>query len=132
MTIGNLIDGFAICPAPISPLSAVDPAEIAIFIRPFVPDRNAVFIEIADVRIAPQEPKQFVDDGLEMELLCGEHRKAFPYVDSSLRAEDRKRSGAGAIVALFPVIENKTEQFVILTHLTTVTFVQREATEKTY
>ena len=73
---------------------------------------------------------ELVNDGLEMKLLCGEQWKTFSQINSRLRAEDRESASAGAIVALLPVIENKMEKFVILTHLTNVTFVQREATEK--
>jgi hypothetical protein len=65
-----------------------------------------------------------------MKLLCGEQWKAFSQINSRLRAEDREGASAGAIAALLSVIENKMKKFVILTHLTNVTFVQREATEK--
>ena len=39
-----------------SPLVAVNRAKIALFIGPFIPDGNAIFFEIANIRIAREEP----------------------------------------------------------------------------
>ncbi len=50
--VGDLIDRLAIGRLPGAPLLAVDRAQIAVFIGPFVPDADAVFFEISDVRIA--------------------------------------------------------------------------------
>ena len=47
---------------PTAPLLAIDGAKVAILIGPFIPDRNAVLLQIRDVRIAFQEPEQFDDD----------------------------------------------------------------------
>ena len=51
--------------APVAPLRAIDAAQVAVLVRPFVPDRHAVVVETFDVRVAAQKPEQFVDDGLE-------------------------------------------------------------------
>ena len=45
---------------------AVDGAQLAVFVGPFVPNAHAVVLQILHVRTALQEPKQFVDDGFQM------------------------------------------------------------------
>jgi hypothetical protein len=79
---------------------AIDRPEIAVFVGPFVPDRNAVFLEIGDIGLALQEPQQLVDDRLEMQLLGREDRKALGQIETHLIAEDRARAGAGAVAAV--------------------------------
>jgi len=54
--ICELVDGFSIAGFPASPLFAVDGAEIAVLIRPFIPNAHAVFFEVADICIARDEP----------------------------------------------------------------------------
>ena len=43
-------------------------AEIAVLVGPLIPDRDAVFLEIGDVRVAGQKPQQLVDDRFQMQL----------------------------------------------------------------
>ena len=65
--VGELVDGLyfplAVGCFPAAPLFAVDGAEIAVFIRPFIPNAYAVFLEVGDICVTRDEPKQFVDDG---------------------------------------------------------------------
>ena len=56
---------------------AVDGAQLTVLISPFVPNAHAVVLQILHVRTALQEPKQFVDDGFQMQFLCGEEWKTF-------------------------------------------------------
>ena len=58
----DLIDRNAIRSAPVAPLRTINPAEVAILIRPLVPDRHIVFPQVADVCLALQEPEKLVDD----------------------------------------------------------------------
>ena len=76
---------------------AVDRAEIAVRVGPFVPDGNAVGVEIGDVGIAGEEPEKLVDDRLQMQLLGGHHREAFGKVETHLMAEHRQRAGARTV-----------------------------------
>ena len=55
---------------------AVDRAEIAALVGPFVPNAHAVLVEILDVGVAGQEPEQLVDDRFQVQLLGGEQREA--------------------------------------------------------
>jgi phosphoribosyl 1,2-cyclic phosphodiesterase len=51
-----------------------------------------------------------------MELLRGEQRKFLSQIEARLRAENRKRSGAGAIHARLAVVEHEPKQIVVLAH----------------
>ena len=59
-----------------APLVSVDRPQVAVLIRPFVPDGDAVFLEVADVGVAGQEPQQFMDDGAQVQFLGRDQRKA--------------------------------------------------------
>ena len=94
----------------------VDRAEIAIGVGPFVPDRNAVVLEIFDVGIAFEKPQQFVHDGFQRQLLGGQYRKTGGQIEAHLMAEYRQRAGAGAVVFFRAVRENPFKQIVVLIH----------------
>ena len=53
----DLVDAPAIGRAPVAPLRAVHAAEVAVFIRPLIPDAHAVLVEVADVGVAAQKPQ---------------------------------------------------------------------------
>ena len=114
--IGDLIDRAAVRRRPRAPLPAIDRAEIAVLVGPFVPDRDAVVVEIFDVGVAAQEPQQLVDDRFDVQLLGGDQRKAARQVEAHLMAEDRAGADAGA-VALFDALgEHAFHQVEILAH----------------
>src|SRR5690606_40399430 len=56
------------------PIYAIDGPQRAVFAGPFVPDGDAAFLQPFDVVVAPQEPQQLDDDGLEVDLLGGDQR----------------------------------------------------------
>src|SRR5437762_14031105 len=64
----DLIDAHAAFAAPIAPLRTVNATELAVVVGPFIPDCNAMFVEITNVRIAAQEPEQLVDDRFDVQL----------------------------------------------------------------
>ena len=94
---GHLVNGATVRPGPGAPLPSINRPEIALLVRPFVPDRDAVVIEIFDIGIAGEKPEQLVGDRLEMKFLGGRQRKACSQIESHLVAEHRQRPGAGAI-----------------------------------
>ena len=53
---GDLVYDRAVGAAPGTPLRAIDGTQFALLVGPFVPDGNAVVLQITDVRVAPQEP----------------------------------------------------------------------------
>src|SRR5712691_1593363 len=58
----DLIYARAVWAAPVHPLRAVDAAEIAVLVRPLIPDRDSVLAQKTNVRLAAQEPEQLVND----------------------------------------------------------------------
>src|SRR3546814_5384854 len=71
---------------------------IAVRVRPFVPDANAVLLQIPDVRVALQEPQQFVDDRLDVQLLGREQRETLGQVEAHLVAEHAVGAGPGPVL----------------------------------
>src|SRR5260370_32240179 len=114
--IGDLVDAAPVRRRPGPPLRSIDPSEIAIGVGPFVPDRNAVVLEIFDVGIAFEKPQQFVHDRFQRQLLGGQHRKPGGEIEAHLLAEYRQRAGAGAVVFFRAVRENAFKQIVVLIH----------------
>ena len=96
---------------------AVDGPELAVRIRPFVPDGNAVLLQPAHVGLAAQEPEQLIDDRLGEKLLGGDQRKAVGQIEAHLMAEDRQRAGAGAVALLHARLQHFFHQIEILAHL---------------
>src|SRR5690606_29081998 len=72
----DLVDALAVCAGPGSPLPAIDRAELTLWVRPFVPDADAVFPQPRDVGLAPQEPQQLDHHRSEVDFLGGDQRKA--------------------------------------------------------
>ncbi len=113
---GDLVDGRAVLGLPGAPLLSVDGAELAVFVGPFVPDADAVFLEVGDVGVAFEEPEELVDDGAEVELFGGEAGEAVTKVEAGLAAEDREGAGAGAVGAFFAVLKDVPEEVEVLLH----------------
>jgi len=85
-------------------LRAVDRTEIAVLVRPLVPDADPMLPEIGDVGVALQKPQQFVGDRLPVQPLRRQHRKAGGQIEAHLMAEDRAGSRAGPVGAVGPVV----------------------------
>ena len=58
---GELVDNAAAPVGPRAPLPAIDGAELAVFVGPFVPDAHTVVLEVLNVGVAADEPEEFVD-----------------------------------------------------------------------
>ena len=112
----DLIEMAAVMGRPGAPLVAVDRAEVAVLVGPFIPDVDAVFLEIGDIGVAFQEPQQFVDDGLQMQLLGRQDRKAIGQIEPHLMAEDRARAGARPVAAVRSGLHHMTQEVEILFH----------------
>ena len=85
--LADLVDVTAIGRGPRAPLVAINRAEVAIRFGPFIPDRDAVVLQVFDVGVALQKPQQFMDDRLQVYLLGGHQRKAGVQVEAQLSAE---------------------------------------------
>ena len=95
--LGDLVDVAPIRGDPVAPLLAVDRAEVAILVRPLIPNRDFAVLQPADVSVAAQEPQQLDDDRAEVKLLGREHGEALREIEAHLRAEHAERAGAGAV-----------------------------------
>ena len=88
----------------------VNRTQVAIFIGPFVPNRNLVIVQVLDIRIALQEPQQLVNDAAQVEFLGREAREALGKVKASLAAKHRTSAGASAVRTVHTVIDNIFEK----------------------
>ena len=115
----DLVDPLILRATPVAPLRAIDPAELAILIRPFVPNRNSVLPQVANVGLAAQKPEQLVNDRPEVELLRGQERKSRTSgakFKTRLRANNLKSAGAGAISSRSSFFEQKSKEILICLH----------------
>ena len=113
---GDLVDFLAVLRGPVSPLVAVNRPEVAVLVGPFVPDRDLVVLQPADVGVAAQKPEQLDDDGAQVQLLGGQRREAGGEVEAHLPAEHRARAGAGAVGFDVPVVEHVAHEVEVLAH----------------
>ena len=85
---------------------AVDGAQLAVFVGPFVPDAHAMFLQIAHVGIALQEPQQLIDDAFQVQFLGGEHGEPVVEVVAALCAEDADGACSRAVALLGSLAED--------------------------
>ena len=114
--VGDLVDGASVRGGPTAPLAAVDGAEFTCRVGPFIPDRDAVVAQVADVGVASQEPDQFVHDRFNVQFLRRHQRKAVGEVEPHLVAKHRSRAGAGAVGLGRAVVEDVAQEVVVLSH----------------
>ena len=118
----DLVDHRASTSFPAPPLLAINGAELAGRIGPLVPDRDAVFLEVGDVRLAFEKPEQLMDDGAEVEFFRRQAGKSLAQIKARLPAEKRERAGAGTVAALLAVLEDGGEEVVVGFHGETLNF----------
>ena len=112
----DLVDAAAFGRFPVGPLGAVDAAEVAVFVGPFIPDADFVFVEVSGVGVAFEKPEQLVDNGAQVQFLGRQAGEAFAQVEARLGSEDGIGAGAGAVAAELAVVEYVLEQVEILLH----------------
>ena len=106
----DLVDHAAIHRLPRAPLLAVYRAEVAVLVRPFVPDADPVFLEVFGVGAALQEPQQFMDDGFQVAFLGSDQREALCKIEAHLVAEHAGGAGAGAVGFFCALVEDVLHQ----------------------
>ena len=89
---------------------AVHRAEVAILVRPFIPDADPILLEVFGVGAALQKPQQFVDDGFQVALLGGDQREALRQIEAHLVAEHADGAGAGAVGFFRAVVQHVLHQ----------------------
>jgi hypothetical protein len=73
-------------------------SQIAILICPFIPNSYPVFLEVFDIGIAFEKPKQFMDNGLEVEFLGGEEGETFFQIKTHLMSKNRNGASASTVM----------------------------------
>src|SRR3546814_6170287 len=91
-------------------LRAIDRPEVAFVVGPFVPDAHAMALQVGDVGVPREEPQQFMDDRLEMQLLGGQQREALGEVEAHLVAEQALGAGAGAVALVDALVANPAQE----------------------
>jgi len=114
--VGELVVGATVGALPGTPLPAVDRAEVAIEVGPFVPDRDAVPVQIADIGVAAEEPQQLVHDGFEMKLLGRDEGETLGEVETQLRPEDRQGAGPGPVLLGCSLGQHGVEEIEVALH----------------
>lgn len=104
--LADLINHPTIRRVPGPPLCPVHGAKFTIFVRPLVPDADAVFLQVTHVGFPMQKPDQFVNDGFEMELFGGDDGKSILEIKAHLMPKNGKGAGPRSIPLLHPMIEN--------------------------
>ena len=79
---------------------------------------DAVLVQPADVRVAPQEPQQFAEDAARVQLLRGEQREPRPQVEPRLVPEDTQRARAGAVGLLGALGEDAAQERAVDVQIT--------------
>ena len=111
---GDLVDASAIPGVPRTPLHAVHRPEVAVLVRPLVPDADPVLLQPGHVRGAGQEPQELADDGLDVNVLRRDQREPPREVVAQLRAEDGTRARARAIPLRGSLAHDAREEILVL------------------
>src|SRR6267378_1775214 len=114
--LGDLVDGASVGCRPGTPLPAVDRAQLAVLIRPFVPDRDVVFAQPGDVGVATQEPQQLVDQRPQVDLPGGDQREAAAEIEAHLVRKHRQGAGAGPVTLAHALGPDPAHQLQVLFH----------------
>ena len=111
-----LVDRSTVRFSPISPLGPVDTPQVSGLVGPFVPDRDLVFVEVFDVGVALEKPKEFVDDGSKVEFLGREQGETIFEGVPDLGSENRIGARAGAIVPVGSFAQEALEEVQVRIH----------------
>src|SRR5207237_10149643 len=93
----DLVDRPLVFGAPGAPLGSINSTEIAVRVRPFIPNRHAVLVEVLNICVAAEKPEQFVDDRLEVQFLGGNKRESILKRETRLGAKNGVGPGAGPV-----------------------------------
>ena len=118
---GNLVDGAAVRRSPGAPLLAVHRPELAVLVRPFVPDSDSVLAQPGNVGLAPQKPQQLVDHRAQMQLLRRDEGQAVREIEAQLLCEQRQRPRPGAVAFTRAGIADPAHELQVLLHCAVAT-----------
>jgi hypothetical protein len=107
---------------PVAPLETVNRSEVAVIIRPFVPDPDAVFFQVTNIGFAFQEPQQFVYDRFDVQFFGRYQWEPLAEVETHLVTENADSARAGTIAFLAAVFKYVADKVMVLLHFTTFGF----------
>ena len=113
----DLVDGAAVGCLPRAPLLAVDRPEVAVFVGPFVPDRDVLLLQIGDISIALEKPQELADYRAQVKVFGGQTGKAIGEGEAQLIAESREGTDAGAVGFFASIVEAMADQIEVLLHV---------------
>jgi hypothetical protein len=96
--------------APVTSLGSVDTTEVTVSIGPFIPDANAVFVEIRCIRVSANKPQQLINHGPQVNLLGRQEWEAVIQRIPRLGTEDGQRSRSRPIRFRFSSLENEPQK----------------------
>ena len=99
----------AVVVGPRTPLVSIYGAEFSILVCPLVPDAHTMLLKVLHVGITLQEPEEFVDDALQMELLRCQQGKSVVEVISRLCSEDTDGTCSCAVTFLCAFCEDTVQ-----------------------
>jgi hypothetical protein len=74
--LGNLVHGAPIDSMPGPPLAAIDRPKLTFFVSPLIPDVHTMFLQVANIGFATQEPQKLIEDRFQVQLLAVEVLKS--------------------------------------------------------
>ena len=115
-----LVDMPAVIVRPGAPLVSVDMSEVTVRVRPFVPDTHTMLLQVLHVRVALQEPEQFIDDGFQVKLLRREQGKTLLQIEAHLMSENADSTRTCAVALLRALVQHTLQKIQILFHASSV------------
>ena len=91
-------------------------AELAVLVRPLVPNRDVVIAQVLHIARSLQKPQQLVNDRSQVQLLGSNQRKSLLQIESHLVPKPRARAGAGAICLGAATFEHVAHEVFVLMH----------------
>lgn len=104
---------------------AVNGAEVAAFVSPFVPDADAAFVQPREVGVSTEEPQQFAKYGAGVNLLRGDEWEPLREVEPKLPPKHRACAGAGAVVFDGTIVFDVGEKIQVALHVSSLGDAQR-------
>ena len=110
----------AVIVRPGAPLVSVDMSEVTVRVRPFVPDTHTMLLQVLHVRVALQEPEQFIDDGFQVKLLRREQGETLLQIEAHLMSENADSTRTCAVALLRALVQHTLQKIQILFHASSV------------
>ena len=114
--LAELVDAAAFRRRPGAPLHPVNRTELAVLIRPFIPDADPGFPQAAHVRLAAQEPQQLVGHRFPVDSFGGEQRETGLEVETHLVTEKTPGAHTRAVLLEDAGIAHLAQQLEISLH----------------